>query len=323
MPSAERASLSSRHCKAAASPAQAIAEAPSPSSIDYALLAALSTLWGASYLLIRVGVATIPPLTLIAARTLIAGALLMTWIFARGIPLPRDPALWRRFVVQSLLNSVVPFTLIAWAERSVEAGVATILNSASPVFAFVASLFIKGDEPGTLRKLAGVGAGLAGISLVVGPSVLNDLGKEALPQLAIIVATICYAGAAIYGRSFEGLSPAVPAAGSMLVGTLLLIPASVVVDRPWTLAPSYASLMAVLALAVFSTALAFVIYFRLIQTIGAVATTAQAYLRVPIGVGLSIIFLGESLAPTAWAGLVFVVTGVAAMTACPKKSAAR
>jgi drug/metabolite transporter (DMT)-like permease len=283
-------------------------------TLDLFLLLTLSTLWGASYTFIRIGVATIPPLTLIAARTLIAGWVLLSWMKFQRIAMPRDLAVWRRFFVQALLNSVVPFTLIAWAERSVEASLATILNSASPVLAFLGTWLLTRHEPVTPRKLFGVVAGLAGICLVVGVGAFEGLGRQLIPQLAIVAATVCYAGAAIYGRSFKGLSPAAPAAGSLIVGSVLLVPASLVVDRPWTLNPSMQSLAALAALAVFSTALAFVIYFRLVQTLGSVGTTAQAYLRVPIGVGISMAFLGESLSTSAWMGLACVVAGVVAMT---------
>jgi len=278
------------------------------------LLLTLSALWGASFTFIRIGVATIPPLTLIAARTLIAGSLLGAWLAARHIALPREPAVWRRFLVQALLNSVLPFTLIAWAEQSVEAGLATILNSTSPVLTFLVAWLVTRHEPVTPCRLFGVTAGLAGICMIVGSSALSGLGDQLVPQLAIIAATVCYAGAAIYGRSFREQSPVVPAAGSLFMGAALLIPASLIVDRPWTLQPSVASLAALLALAVFSTALAFVIYFRLIRTIGSVATTAQAYLRVPIGVAAGMLFLDESLTSVAWIGLACVITGVAAMT---------
>ncbi|WP_435874679.1 DMT family transporter [Pandoraea capi] len=282
--------------------------------LDLTLLLMLSTLWGASYTFIKIGVATIPPLTLIAARTLIAGSALLLWMRVQRIAMPRDPAVWRRFFVQALLNSVVPFTLIAWAERSVDAGLATILNSASPVMAFLGTWLITRHERMTVRKSFGVVSGLAGICLVVGVSAFGGLGQQLVPQLAIVTATVCYAAAAIYGRSFAGLSPAVPAAGSLIVGAALLVPVSLLVDRPWTLHPSWQSLMALAALALFSTAIAFVIYFRLVQTLGSVGTTAQAYLRVPIGVAISVVFLGESLSTSAWLGLACVVAGVAAMT---------
>lgn len=281
----------------------------------------LATLWGASYSFIRVGVETIPPVTLIAARTIIAGSLLLMVMAARRIALPRDAGSWRNFLVQAMLNSVIPFTLIAWGQQVVEAGLATILNSTAPIFTFLFTWGLTRHEPATARKLTGVVAGLAGVTLIVGVQALGGVGQELWSQLAIVAATVCYAGAAIFGRTFSGLSPIVPAAGSMLCGAAILIPVSLLVDRPWTLAPSMSSLVALAGLSVFSTALAFLIYFRLLDSLGSVGTTAQAYLRVPIGVAIGVVFLGESLSPTAWAGLICVVIGVAAMTAPPGKCA--
>jgi drug/metabolite transporter (DMT)-like permease len=289
--------------------------------LELALLLALATVWGASYTFIKLGVATIPPVTLIAARTLIAGGLLLALIRWRGLSLPRDAATWRRFLTQACLNSVVPFTLIAWAERTVDAGLATILNSTSPIFAFLLTAVMTRHEPVTARKLFGVVAGLCGICLIIGVQAFYGLGRELWAQLAIVAATICYAGAAIFGRSFKGLDPIMPAAGSLLCGAAVLVPVSLLVDRPWALEPSVCSMLALLGLAVISTALAFVIYFRLVQTLGSVGTTAQSYLRVPIGVAIGVLFLGETPTPTAWAGLVCVIVGVAAMTIPVRKAA--
>ncbi len=274
--------------------------APTNTTTELALLLALATLWGASYSFIKIGVETIPPVTLIAARTLIAGAVLVAIIRSRGLSLPRDGATWRRFLFQSCLNSVVPFTLIAWAERTVDAGLATILNSTSPIFAFLLTIVITRHEVVTARKLFGVVTGIAGTCLIVGVQAFGGLGEALGAELAIVAATICYAGAAIFG---------------------ILVPVSLAVDRPWMLTPSAASLLALLALAVFSTALAFVIYFRLVQTLGSVGTTAQAYLRVPIGVAIGVVLLGETLSSTAWIGLVCVIAGVAAMTIPARKPA--
>lgn len=291
---------------------------PGPASFqpafEWALLAVLATCWGASYTFIKIGVATIPPVTLIAARTLIAGTLLLAVLRVRGVKLPAEPAMWGRFMLQACLNSVLPFTLIAWAERSVDAGLATILNSTSPIFIFLLGLGMGGAEKPTLRRLFGVGAGLAGICLIVGVEALNGLGHSLLAQLGLVAAAVCYGCAAMFGRVFKGLDPMVPAAGSLLSGAAMLLPASIALDRPWTLAPSAASMGAVLALAVLSTALAFTIYFRLIKTLGPMSTAAQAYLRVPIGVMIGVVFLGEMLAPTAWLGLACIVAGVVAMT---------
>jgi drug/metabolite transporter (DMT)-like permease len=292
-------------------------------ALELALLALLATLWGASYTFIKLGVATIPPLTLIAARTLIAGVLLLAVMRWRKLKLPGDAANWRRFLFQACLNSVIPFTLIASAERSLDAGLATILNSTSPIFTFLLTYLVTRHEPATARKLFGVLAGLAGICIIVGVQALDGLGAQLAAQIAVVAATVCYAGAAIFGRGFRSLDPMAPAAGSLLCGAAILTPVSLVIDRPWTLAPSSGSVLALLGLAVFSTALAFVIYFRLIQTLGSVGTTAQAYLRVPIGVGLGVLFLGESPTSTAWIGLGCVVIGVAAMAIPARPRAAR
>lgn len=297
----------------------AIETPPSSTAINLALLVLLATLWGAAYTLVKIGVETIPTLTLIAARTLIAGGILLAIMRLRGITMPRDPAVWKRFMIQSCLNSVIPFTLIAYAQQHVGAGLATILGSNAPIFAFLlALLFVRHERP-TLRQSFGVAAGLAGICLVVGVDALNGLGQDVIAQLALVLSAVLFGAAVLFGRNFNGLDPMVPAAGSLICGAVMLTPLSLIIDRPWTLTPSAASITALIALAVFSTALAFVIYFRLIQTLGPVGTTAQAYLRVPLGVGLGVVVLGETLSPTIWIGLVCVVAGIAAMT-IPKRA---
>jgi drug/metabolite transporter (DMT)-like permease len=200
---------------------------------EIALLAVLATLWGGSYTLIKIGVATIPPITLIAARTAIAGLLLLVVMHARGLRLPKGGAIWRRFLLQACLNSVIPWTLIARGERSLDAGLATILNSSSPIFAFFFTLAITRHEAVSLRKLAGVLAGMAGICLIVGVQALTGLGEQLIAEIATVAATICYAAAAIFSRGFKDLDPMAPAAGSLLSGAAMLVPISLVVDRPW------------------------------------------------------------------------------------------
>lgn len=294
---------------------------PRPLVFELFLLATLATLWGASFTFIKLGVATIPPITLIAARTVIAGVLLFCILRLRGIALPRDAATWRQLAVQACLNSVLPFTLIAWAETRIDAGLATILNSTTPIFAFLITWTITRHEAVTARKLFGTIMGMSGVCMIIGFGVITDLGNDLWGQLAMLLASLSYGAAAIYGHNFKSLDSMVPATGSMLCGAVILVPLSLLVDQPWTLQPSNASLLALLALSVFSTALAFVIYFRLVRTLGSVGTTSQAYLRIPIGVGIGVAFLGESLAGSAWLGLIFVVIGVAAMSLPARKPA--
>lgn len=287
---------------------------------ELALLLLLSALWGASYTFIRVGVETIPPLSLVAARTAIAAALLLGVLKWRGLALPGEPRLWRRFLFQACLNSVVPFALIAWAEQYVDAGLAAILNASAPIFVFVMARLGAGRGAATARQLVGVALAMGGTLLIVGMQAFSAIDAQLLAQLAIVAATACYAGAAIYGGSFRGIDPMLPAAGSLLCGAVLLVPVSLI-DRPWTLHPSLRSIAALLCLAVVSTALALTLYFRLIRTLGSVGATAQAYLRVPIGVAIGAVFLGEPLVATTTIGLVFVIGGVAAMT-LPRRTGA-
>jgi len=280
---------------------------------ELGLLLLLATLWGASYTFIKLGVESIPPVTLISARTTIAAVVLLGVLRWRGIAMPTDLALWRRFLFQACLNSVIPFTLIAWAEQWVDAGLATILNSSAPIFTFLLAWCLAREQSATGRQLFGVICGMIGICLIVGVQAFSGIGQQLTAELAIVAATICYAGAAIFGRNFKGLDPMLPATGSLLCGAFVLVPISLVIDRPWALAPSSRSIVALTCLAVLSTALAFTIYFRLIRTLGSVGTTAQAYLRVPIGVAIGVVFLGETLASTTLIGLVCVIAGVAAM----------
>src|ERR1700742_4255463 len=143
---------------------------------ELGLLLLLATVWGASYSFIKLGVATIPPITLIALRTLIAGVLLLLIMRWRGISMPMDAATWGRFAFQACLNSVIPWTLIAWGERTVDAGLTTILNSAAPIFTFLLTALITRHEAASARKLFGVIAGMAGICLIIGVKAFDHLG---------------------------------------------------------------------------------------------------------------------------------------------------
>ena len=285
-----------------------------PIARELLFLALLSTLWPASYTFIKIGVETMPPITFIALRTLIAGLLLYAVIRLRGLRLPTDFATWRLFFIQACINSVLPFTLIAWAEQSIDAGLAVILNATTPIFTFLLTALVIRHEPVSGRKLFGTIAGMTGVCLIIGVEALSGAGEAIWSQLAVLTAAFSYACAAIFSKNFKGLDPVMPAAGSLICGAVLLLPVSLIVDRPWTLSPSAASLTALVCLSVFSTALAFMIYFRLMQTLGSVGTTSQAYLRVPVGVAIGMAFLGGMPTPAMWVGLVCVIAGVLAMT---------
>ncbi len=251
-----------------------------------ALLLLLATLWGASYTFIKIAVETIPPVTLIATRTLIAGSVLWAVLRLRGLRLPTDRRNLGRFFVQACLNSVVPFVLVAGdAVRRCGSGDDPQFSDAG--LRLPHQLGHHAPRGVTGRKAFGVAAGLFGICLVVGPSALQGANQQLVAQLAIIVAAMAYGAAVTFGRTFRDLDPMMPAAGSLLFGAAILIPVSLVLDRPWTLAPSTASIAALARAVALLHGLGLTLYFFLLKRIGSVGVTAQAYLRVPIGVGIA------------------------------------
>ena len=190
------------------------------------LLLILATLWSLSYTFLKVAVTTIPPVTLTAVRMVVAGALLAFWMRVLRAPWPRTPTIRRQLVVQSMLNSVVPFTLIAWSQSQVDVNIAVILSSTSPIFTFFITWAITRHEPATARKLFGVVCGLTGICLVVGLSAFGGADRDLLAQFALLGAALSYACAAIYGRRFDHLGPVTPSAVTLLTASMLLVPAS-------------------------------------------------------------------------------------------------
>ncbi|MCP5366977.1 MAG: EamA family transporter [Hyphomicrobiales bacterium] len=286
-------------------------------STELALLVLLAVLWGSSYPLIKVALATIPPVTLIALRVTLAAAVLGAVMAWRGDRPPRPGPTWGRLLVQAQLNSVGAWLLLAWGQQHVDSGLACVLNSTSPLFVFLITLLFTRHEPTGGLRLVGAGLGLAGVVLIVGAEALAGLGTQVLAQGAVLLGAVLYAGAAIHGRRFAGLSPVVTAAGTLAWATLCLVPLSLVLDRPWLLRPSAQSLVAALALSLFCTGGALLIYFRLVRTLGSLGVASQAYLRAGVGVLLGVVVLGERLAPATALGLAAVILGVAAINRRP------
>jgi drug/metabolite transporter (DMT)-like permease len=289
---------------------------------DYALLFVLACLWASSFTFIKIGVGTISPLTFMAARVVIAALCLSAIMQFRRSRFPRHSRFWKNVFVQSILGIVVPFGFIGWAEVSIDASLATILNSTVPIFTFLLTVFVTRHEAVPARKFLGVAVGMAGACAIVGWDAFNDVGQQVAGQLKMLVASLGYAGAAIYGRRLTDADPITTATGMMYCAVAVLVPLSVIADAPWTLTPSADSILALIGLAVFSTAIAYIIYFHLIHALGSVGTTAQSYLRVPLGVMIGMIFLGETLTLVDWFGTACILFGVAAMTVPKRKTQA-
>ncbi len=292
-----------------------------PGILDYALLVLLALLWGSSYAFIKIAVETVPPLTTIAVRAVLAGLILAAVAAIQGHNLDSVRGHWRALLIQALLNSILPFTLIAWSLLYIDSGLAGILNATPPIFVLLITYLWTRHEPVTVSRLLGVAAGITGVALMIGVDALSGLGLSALAQLAVTGASLCYGFAAIYGRRFNAVPPAATGAGTMMWAAAVLIPLSLAVDRPWTLSPSAASLAALFVLAAFSTALALILYFRLIRTLGSMELTSNSYLRVAVSVFVGVAFLGESVGWSTAAGLILILAGVATINRAKRGAA--
>ncbi len=277
---------------------------------EYLVLLLLALLWGSSYLFIKVAVAEIPPLTLIAIRVTIAAVILLAVVALQGHRLPRPPAIWGRLLLQAFLNSIGAWTLLAWGQRYIDSATASVLNSTSPMFVFFLTLLVFRHEPTPPRRFLGAGFGMLGVALIVGVDALRGLGEQVVGQGAVLLSALMFAGAAIHGKRFTQLPAAVTAASTMLLAAACLVPASLLVDQPWRLAPSREAMLAAGALGLFCTGFAMLLYFRLIGTLGSMGTASQAYLRVGVGVALGMIVLGETITPAIAAGIALTIAGV-------------
>ncbi|MDA7945973.1 MAG: EamA family transporter [Hyphomicrobiaceae bacterium] len=277
------------------------------------LLALLSLLWGASYGLIKIAVATITPVTLVGVRVLIASVLLWAVVLYRRCEVPTSPRIWSAFCLQSVIGYMLPFTMITWGQQFVDSGLAGILNSTTPIFVFLITLVWTRQEAVSLEKAFGVLAGLGGVVFLVGLDALKGLGSDVFGQLAITGATVSYALAMIYGRRFSGIAPEVTAAATLTIAVLVMLPASFILEKPTELMPSRASIMALFALASLSTAAAFILYFRLVNTLGALGTSSVAYARAAVSVLIGVMLLNEALTWQIATGFIAIVVGVAAI----------
>jgi drug/metabolite transporter (DMT)-like permease len=283
---------------------------------DWSLLIALSVLWGGSFFFVRVALDDLPPLTLVLARVGIGGAVLFAVLKATGETLPRGGKVWATLAVMALLNNLIPFSLIFWGQTAIPAGLAAILNATTPLFSVIVMHLFTTDEKATANKVVGVLTGFAGVVVLVGPAAFGAQDTPLWALLACLVAALSYALSGLWGRRIKplGLSPTITAWGQLTVTTLVMIPVAALADRPWTLAmPGLPGLLAVLGLAVLSTALAYILFFRILDSAGPTNLLLVTFLIPVSAILLSSLFLGERLAWTHFAGMALIGVGLAAI----------
>jgi drug/metabolite transporter (DMT)-like permease len=287
------------------------AQAP-PSRRDYLLLLSLGAIWGGSFFLIKLAIATVPPVSVAAGRILV-GALLMGAVLSlRGMRLPRDRAVWGRLALMGTVGTVLPFALINWGETHIDSGLAAILMSAVPLLTIVLGHFLRSDERITGGKAIALVLGGAGVVVLVGPDALHGLGADLLGQLAVLGACACYAVNSLTARGLARHPAEVVTFGMLATAAVAAAPLSLVIDRPWELDVSVLSLLAVLGLGVLPTALGYIIAFRIIASAGAGFASFNNYLVPVFGVLWGMALLGEELEPRALFALMLIFAGLAA-----------
>lgn len=288
------------------------------SAPEWAMLLSLSVLWGGSFFFTRVALSALPPFTLVLLRVGLAAVILTIVVPLLGLKMPRQPRAWAAFFGMGLLNNAVPFCLIVWGQTHIASGLAAILNATTPLFTVVAAHVLTADERMTGHRLVGVLLGFVGVAVMVGPAVLEGLGADLLAQVAVLGAALSYAFAGIFGRRFRrmGVPPLATATGQVTASALMLLPITLVADRPWTLPLPGASVWgAVFGSAVLSTALAYVLYFRILATAGATNLLLVTFLIPVSAFLLGALVLGERLAPQHFLGMALIGCGLAAIDA--------
>jgi drug/metabolite transporter (DMT)-like permease len=283
---------------------------------DWGLVAALSVIWGGSFFFIGIAVKSLPPLTLVFLRVALAAVVLNFAVPALGLHMPRDRGTWSAFFAMGFLNNLLPFSLIVWGQTHIASGLASILNATTPVFTVIVAHFLTRDEKLTSNRMLGVLIGLAGVGVIIGPDALKGLGVNVWAQAAVLGAAVSYSIAGIYGRRFRrlGVHPVVTAAGQVSASALMLLPMALAVDHPWRLpVPGASAVAAVLGLALLSTALAYIIFFRVLASAGATNIMLVTFLIPVSAILLGSLFLGEQLAGRHFLGMGLIGAGLAAI----------
>jgi drug/metabolite transporter (DMT)-like permease len=284
------------------------------SAADWLLLVGLSVLWGGSFFFAKVALEDLPPLTLAFGRVAIAAAILAGLMWARGESFAPLARAWLAFLVLGLLNCAIPFSLLFWGQTHISSSLASILNATTPIFTVLVAQVATPVEKLTIGKLVGAIAGLLGVAVMLGPGALAGIGADVWAQLACLAAAMSYALAGVYGRRLSGLPAGIVATGQLIAAAIVLAPLAALVDRPWTVAPpSWAALGALLASAALSTALGYVIYFRLLARAGATNLLLVTFLIPVSATLLGTIVLGERLAPHHVAGMAVIALALVAI----------
>ncbi len=282
---------------------------------EWAMLISLSVLWGGSYFFVGVALSDLQPLTIVTLRVGLAALTLWSIALAMGFRPPKSMSVWLAFSGMGLLNNVIPFVLIVWGQTKIASGLASILNATTPLFTVIVAGLLLSDEIATPIKLIGVAVGFVGVMVMIRIPVVGE-ADNTLAQIAILAAALSYAFAGAYGRRFKkmSLNPVVTAAGQVTASTLVLVPVSLFSDGPLDLSiPGMGTWTAIVGLAVLSTAVAYVLYFKILESAGATNLLLVTLLIPVSAILLGSLFLNEALEPVHFAGMALIALGLSAI----------
>jgi drug/metabolite transporter (DMT)-like permease len=281
---------------------------------DWVQLFFLSILWGGSFFFSKVALVELKPFTVVFGRVFIAAIALNIVVRATGHRLPTSLKMWVSFFVMGVLNNLLPFSLIFWGQTQISSSLASILNATTPVWAVLLAHFLTTDERLTPNRISGVIFGMIGVLFMIGFDALQGLGSDVIAQLAVVGAALSYACAGIYGKRFKETPAVVTATGQITGTTLMMIPIVIIFDKPWLLPmPGSNAWEALLGLALLSTALAYIIYFRLLSSAGATNLLLVTFLIPVSAILLGTIILGEQLDIQYFVGMGFISLGLIAI----------
>lgn len=280
---------------------------------DWGLLLTTALLLGSTFLFLNIAVAEVPPLTVAAARTLIAAPICWATMRAFGVRLPRTRQEWVALFWLGLLTGAIPFGTLSWGQQHIESGMAGILFGTMPVLAVVLAPLFLAEEIFTRRRLVGAAIGLAGVVLVMGPSVLSNAGDQALALFITFLAPLSHTLGAIYARRQPGLAPPAMATGQMIFGASILTPPALILETPLGLTPGMGAIGAMLVTGIACTAIPMSLYFVVVRRIGATRSSLVPLFFPPVAVFLGAAVLGEQLPVEAFVGLALIMAGALAV----------
>ena len=286
------------------------------SPYEWGTLLVLSLFWGGSFFFVGVAVKELPPFTIVTLRVGLAALALAALLRIMGLSMPRDRRIWTAFFGMGLLNNVIPFCLIVWGQTQIASGLASILNATTPLFTVLVAHVLTKDEKMTANRLAGVVIGFAGVAVMINPAALSGLGANVWAQLAVLGAAVSYAFASVFGRRFKdmGVAPLMTATGQVTASTVMLAPLALLVDHPWALpAPSLPTWGALAGIALLSTALAYVLFFRILSAAGATNLVLVTFLVPVSAILLGSLVLGEHLEIKHFVGMAMIAMGLGAI----------